>query len=176
MTQSELPVILPSLLRLANIFTGNAPVTTAARISLTRWKALVVVEWVEVCKSILRFSCRCSVLKWAVWVGAVVVEEEDFTVLEAECRVVWEVVVDEELPRASRGGFLSNDKMTTRRIPFSARMTMRLLNTATRKRKAIGQKRKCSRETKFRIPSYGGHAEWVWDSYSQAFSFPLISW
>jgi hypothetical protein len=175
-TQSEFPVILPSLLTLANIFTENVLVMTVARISLTRWKALVVVEWVEECKSILRFLCRCSALKWAVWAAVVVVEEEDFTALEAECPAVWEAVVVEELPKASLGVSLSNDKVTTRRIPFSARITTRLLNKATRKQKTIGQRREISRETKFRIPSYGGHAEWVWDSYSQAFSFLLISW
>jgi hypothetical protein len=151
---------------------------TVARTSWIRWKALVEVEWEEACKLTQRFSCRCSVLKWAVWAAVDVAEEVVSTALEVECLVVWEVVVDEVLHKAFLGGSLSNDNLTTRRIasPFSVPNTTSPLTTATEKRKAIGRGRKCSREPRFPIPNYDGLADWAWGSCSPAFSFLLISW
>jgi hypothetical protein len=109
------------------------------------------------------------VLKWEV----VVVEEEDSTASGEECLVVWEVVVDEVLHRASLGVSLSNDKVKTRRTPTSARRTMKL--KATKKLRAIGLGRS-SLGIRFRITSFDGLAKWAWGAYSQAFSFLLISW
>lgn len=110
-----------------------------------------------------------------VWeVVAAVEEEEDSTALEVECQGVWEVVGGEVLHKASLVDSLSNDRMPMRRVPFSTRETTRLMTTVDRR--ATGPRKRGLPETSYWITIFNGLADWVWDSYSQAFSFRLISW
>ena len=97
-------------------------------------------------------------------------EEEDSTALEVECQEAWEVVVDEELRKASLVDSLSNDKMPVRRVSETKNPT------STKTSRAIGQEGTALPGTNYRIVISNGLAKWAWASYSQSFSFHWISW